>query len=120
MASALAKKHAGDRLEIYSAGTKPGNKLNAQSIEVIAEAGADMSGDHPKEIDPQLLRKVDRVIILGADAQLKMPADAQGTLERWVTDEPSERGIEGLERMRLVRNDIDARVQDLVSELTTG
>lgn len=119
MAAALAKKHAVDRLQIHSAGTQPGSKLNVQSIEVIAEAGADMSGDHPKGIDPQLLREVDRVIILGADAQLEMPADAQGSLDRWVTDEPSEHGIEGLERMRLVRNDIDTRVRSLVAELTT-
>ncbi|EEI17390.1 hypothetical protein HMPREF0298_0808 [Corynebacterium lipophiloflavum DSM 44291] len=42
MAAALANKHAGDQLEIHSAGTKPGTKLNAASIEVIAEAGADM------------------------------------------------------------------------------
>jgi arsenate-mycothiol transferase len=57
--------------------------------------------------------------LLGADDQVEMPADAQGSLERWVTDEPSERGIEGLERMCLVRDDIDSRVQTLVSELTS-
>ena len=118
MAAALAAKHAGDRLEIHSAGTKPGTKLNAQSMEAISEVGADMSGDHPKGIDPQLLREVDRVVILGSDAQLELPDDARGTLERWVTDEPSERGIDGIERMRLVRDDINARVHKLVSELT--
>lgn len=113
MAAALAEKHAGDQLEIHSAGTKPGSKLNAASVEVIAEAGADMSKGSPKGIDPELLKRVDRVIILGADAQLELPADAQGTLDRWITDEPSERGIQGLERMRLVRDDIDARVLGL-------
>lgn len=117
MAAALAKKHAGQSLEIHSAGTKPGTKLNAASIEVIAEAGADMSKGTPKGIDPELLKSVDRVIVLGADAQVELPADAQGSLERWVTDEPSERGIEGLERMRLVRDDIDTRVRGLITEL---
>ena len=117
MAAALAAKHAGDRLEIHSAGTKPGAKLNAQSVEAIAEVGADMSQGTPKGIDPELLRRVDRTVILGADAELELPEDARGTLERWVTDEPSERGIEGVERMRLVRDDIDARVQQLIAEL---
>ena len=120
MAAALAEKHAGDQLEIHSAGTKPGSKLNAASVEVIAEAGADMSKGSPKGIDPELLKRVDRVIILGADAQLELPADAQGTLDRWITDEPSERGIEGLERMRLVRDDIDARVQALIAEVNSN
>ena len=118
MAAALAEKHAGGQLAIHSAGTKPGTKLNAQSVEVIAEVGADMSQGHPKGIDPQLLRGVDRVVILGADAELELPDDARGTLERWVTDEPSERGIEGVERMRLVRDDINSRVQTLVDDLT--
>ena len=46
-----------------------------------------------------------------------MPDGARGTLERWRTDEPSHRGIEGMERMRLVRDDIDARVRSLIDEL---
>ena len=40
--------------------------------------------------------------------------------EDWDTDEPSERGIEGMERMRLVRDDIDRRVQDLLTRLASG
>ena len=117
MAAALADKHAGEAIEIHSAGTKPATKLNTESVEAISEVGADMSGGRPKAVDPQLLREADRVVILGKDAQLELPADAQGTLERWVTDEPSERGIEGMERMRLVRDDIDARVRALITEL---
>ena len=117
MAAALAEKHAGNQLSIHSAGTKPGTKLNQESVEAIAEAGADMSHGTPKPIDPELLRSVDRVVVLGEDAQVEMPDGARGTLERWRTDEPSLRGIEGMERMRLVRDDIDARVRSLIDEL---
>ena len=35
------------------------------------------------------------------------------------TDEPSERGIGGIERMRLVRDDIAARVADLLDRMQT-
>ena len=117
MAAALAEKHAGGRLEVHSAGTKPGTKLNQESVEAIAEAGADMSHGTPKPIDPELLRSVDRVVVLGEDAQVEMPDGARGTLERWLTDEPSLRGIEGMQRMRLVRDDIDTRVRSLIDEL---
>ena len=117
MAAALAEKHAGSRIGIHSAGTKPGMLLNQESVEAIAEAGADMSHGAPKPIDPELLRSVDRVVVLGEDAQVDMPDDARGTLERWRTDEPSHRGIEGMQRMRLVRDDIDARVQALIDEM---
>ena len=114
MAAALAEKHAGDTLDIQSAGTNPGTKLNQESVEAIAEVGADMSGGVPKGVDRQMLL-ADRVVVLGADAQLDMPEGR--TFERWLTDEPSTRGIEGMERMRLVRDDIDARVQALIAEL---
>jgi arsenate-mycothiol transferase len=117
MAAALTVAEVGDRVEIHSAGTKPGTKLNAQSVAAIAEAGADMSAGIPKAVDPQLLHEADRTILLGADAQLELPDDARGTLERWVTDEPSERGIDGMERMRLIRDDIHARVRALLTEL---
>lgn len=117
MAAALAVAEVGDRVEIHSAGTTPGTKLNAESVAAIAEAGADMSGGVPKGVDKQLLRAVDRTVLLGADAQLTLPADARGTCERWLTDEPSERGVDGMERMRLIRDDIHARVRTLLAEL---
>lgn len=117
MAAALAEKYAGSRIGIHSAGTTPGTSLNQESVEAIAEAGVDMSHGTPKPIDPELLRSVDRVVVLGGDAQVEMPDDARGTLERWRTDEPSLRGIEGMQRMRLVRDDIDTRVRSLIDEL---
>ena len=114
MAAALAEKHAGNKLDIQSAGTNPGTKLNQESVQAIAEVGADMSGGVPKGVDRQMLL-ADRVVVLGADAQLDMLEGR--TFERWLTDEPSTRGIEGMERMRLVRDDIDARVQALIAEM---
>ena len=117
MAAALANHHGGARLEIHSAGTQPGTSLNTQSMQALAEIGVDMPQAHPKKIDPLLLGAVDRVIILGTEAHLEMPAHARVTVERWITDEPSARGIEGIERMRLIRDDIDVKVRGLVSEL---
>lgn len=117
MAAALARAEAGDRVEIHSAGTAPGTALNAESVAAIAEVGADMSGGVPKGVDERLLCTADRIVLLGADARLTLPADARGTCERWLTDEPSERGIGGMERMRLIRDDIHARVRALLTEL---
>jgi arsenate-mycothiol transferase len=117
MAAALTRHRAGEAVEVHSAGTHPGDRLNGQSELAVAEVGADMSGDRPKGVDPGLLRRADRVIVVGHQAQLELPADAVGTLERWPTDEPSDRGIDGAERMRLIRDDIAARVTDLLDRL---
>lgn len=117
MAEALARQHALNAIEVHSAGTNPGASLNSESIAALKEVGADMSQATPKAVAPEVLARVDRVIILGREAQLELPADAHGTLERWVTDEPSSRGIEGMERMRLIRDDIENRVKSLLAQL---
>lgn len=124
MAAALMRKRAadtGDTVEAHSAGTRPGSAVNALSAEVVAELGADMSGRVPAGINPDVLRRVDRVVVLGDEAAVEFDDDNNAiatTLETWHTDEPSERGIEGPERMRLVRDDIARRVAALLDELT--
>lgn len=120
MAAALMEHRAAGAVEVHSAGTTPGTKVNALSAEVIAEVGADMSAGTPKPIDPELLRSVDRVVVLGDEATVEPVEGMTGAIETWHTDEPSTRGIEGVERMRLVRDDIDTRVQQLLIELTDG
>lgn len=117
MAAALMEHLAAGSVEVHSAGTRPGSAINALSAEVIAELGADMSGGAPTAIDPALLARVDRVVVLGGEARVEPVPGMRGGIETWETDEPSERGIEGAERMRLVRDDIDARVRALRDEL---
>ncbi|MFL1595421.1 low molecular weight phosphatase family protein [Rhodococcus ruber] len=112
MAAALMRKAAGGRIAVHSAGTAPGAALNALSVQVLEEVGAPVAGEYPKPVDPQLLTEVDLVLTLGRDARV----DA-AHVENWDTDEPSERGIDGIERMRLVRDDIAARVDALAARL---
>ena len=115
MAAGLMRKLAGDQIEVYSAGTAPGSVINTLSAQSLLEVGADITGEHPKPIDPALLREVDLVVTLGREARVDVPAGTR--LQNWDIDEPSERGIEGIERMRLVRDDIATRVQRLAPEL---
>ncbi|MDV8077426.1 low molecular weight phosphatase family protein [Rhodococcus sp. IEGM 1370] len=115
MAAGLMRKAAGDSVEVHSAGTKPGGAVNALSAESLLEVGVDLSGEAPKPIDPDLLARMDYVVTLGGEAHVE-PVDGP-TFENWNTDEPSERGIDGIERMRLVRDDIAARVEELASRM---
>ena len=118
MAAGLMSKIAGDTVQVYSAGTKPGTAVNDLSAQALAEVGVDITGNTPTLIDPQLVRDVDLVVTLGREANVD-PVD--GTrFENWDTVEPSERGIDGIERIRLVRDDIAARVADLLDRMQTG
>jgi arsenate-mycothiol transferase len=115
MAAGLMRKMSGDSVHVYSAGTKPGDGINALSAESLAEVGVDISDETPKSIDAQLIRDVDFVITLGREAHVETVPGP--TFENWETDEPSERGIDGIERMRLVRDDIAKRVADLLTRI---
>ena len=119
MAAALMRQAAGDAVEVHSAGTHPGTTINAESAAAVAEVGADMSSKIPKPIDPALLARVDRVVVLGSEARVDPVPGMIGTIETWETVEPSTDGIGGAERMRLIRDDIAARVTILATELTT-
>lgn len=116
LAAGLMKQLAAGAVTVHSAGTKPGKSLNPESVESLAELGIDITGEHPRPVADEVLDAVDVVVVLGTEAKLE-PRD--GTrFQVWVPDEPSERGIEGMDRMRLVRDDITARVQKLLAELT--
>jgi len=87
------------------------------SAEVLLEVGVDITDQTPKQLSDDLISFVDRVIVLGRDAQVQH-LDVT-PVEIWDTDEPSERGIDGIDRMRLVRDDITHRIRPLANELTT-
>ena len=118
LAAGLMRQLAAGSVDVFSAGTKPGQDLNPLAVESLTELGIDVAGEHPKPITEDVIDAVDVVVVLGTEAKLE-PRD--GTrFELWETDEPSERGIDGMERMRLVRDDIESRVEALVSELRPG
>jgi len=115
LAAGLMRKIAGDTVTVDSAGTKRGSTINGLSAVVLLEVGVDITDRSPKQLTDDLIASVDRVIVLGRDARVE---PAGGTpVEVWDTDEPSERGIDGIDRMRLVRDDITRRVETLAHRL---
>ena len=116
LAAGLMNQLANGTVTVHSAGTKPAESLNPQSVDSLAELGIDISGEYPKPVTEDVLEAADVVIVLGTEAKVE-PREGM-RLEFWDTDEPSERGIGGMERMSLVRDDINARVQKLYAELT--
>lgn len=115
MAAGLMKLEAGTEVTVSSAGTKPGAAINGLSAEVLQDLGIDISGEKPRALTEQDMRAAGLVVVLGTEANV--PAVDGVQVEVWDTDEPSLRGIEGRERMEIVRDDIRARVQDLKRRL---
>ena len=74
MAAGLMSKIAGDTVQVYSAGTKPGTAVNDLSAQALAEVGVDITGNTPTLIDPHLVRDVDLVVTLGREARRRPSA----------------------------------------------
>jgi arsenate-mycothiol transferase len=124
MAAGLMRAAAGGSLEVASAGTRPGDAVNPLSAQSLLEVGVDITGQRPQPVTADFIAAADVVVTLGAEARIDpqlVTAAAElrpaTRFETWVTDEPSDRGIDGIERMRLVRDDIAARVADLRDRL---
>lgn len=111
----LEASGSADRFRVSSAGTHPGTSINTLSAEVLQEVGADISGETPTQLTEDSMRQAGLVVVLGAEAQVQAPEGV--AVERWETNEPSARGIEGRERMEIIRDDIHARVSELKHRL---
>ena len=65
MAAGLLKHLAGNRVKVFSAGSKPVNELNPAAVEAMAEIGIDISQNIPMLFDERLMEEVDIVVTMG-------------------------------------------------------
>ncbi|MEO1063559.1 MAG: low molecular weight phosphatase family protein [Actinomycetota bacterium] len=120
--------HAHDGWVVRTAGTHPAAPdvgPNAESVAALADVGVPMPAQAPRGLDPHELAGADRVVLLGTPSDDQWDALAAAGLDRdavtaWETVEPSLDGIEGTERMAMIRDDITARVARLHAELVIG
>lgn len=113
MAEAFAKRLGQGRLIAESAGTEPGDALNAQAVAVMQEIGYDMSGHHPKMMTLEMVESADRIITMGCGVDAGVCPAAFVPTEDWGLDDPKGQPIE---KVREIRDEIKARVEKLVEE----
>ena len=88
MAEGLLRDMAGDRFEIFSAGSHP-SRLHPASIIVMAELGIDISNHSADSIDEYLDKNIDIVISVCDNARQACPT-FPGNIARihWSIDDP--------------------------------
>jgi len=115
MAAGLVKIRSEGRVHVRSAGSAPGEEINPAVVEAMAEIGVDMSEEFPKPLTDEVVRAADVVITMGCgDA---CPIYPGKKYEDWELDDPDG---EDLATVRRIRDEIDARVQLLIDELTAA
>ena len=103
---------AGDRAVAWSGGREPGDAVNPVAIAAMAEVGIDIAGEFPKPWTDEIVRAADLVISMGCgDACPIFPGKRY---EDWTLDDPAGQDVA---IVRLIRDEIDTRVQALSAEL---
>lgn len=112
MAAGYLQHLAGDRVEVRSAGSAPGNAVNPSAVAAMAEEGIDISAATPKILTDEAVEASDYVITMGCgDACPFFPGK---TYLDWVLDDPAGQGVDAV---RPIRDKIRALVEDLIAEI---
>lgn len=113
MAASLVALRSRGAVSVRSAGSDPAGTVDARVAEVMAEIGVDLEDAFPKPLTDEVVRAADVVITMGCgDA---CPIYPGKRYEDWKVADPAE--AESLDEVRAIRDEIDARVRTLLSEL---
>lgn len=112
MAAGFLRHLSDDRVDVFSGGSDPLIGQNRTVIEAMAEVGIDISAEYPKPWTDEIARSVDVIVTMGCgDACPSFPGTRY---EDWELDDPSGQPIE---QVREIRDEVRARVEDLVTSL---
>jgi arsenate reductase len=112
MSAALFEREAGGRHEADSAGTTPAERVHPEVVEVMGELGIDVSGRVPRRLTDEAARRADVVVTMGCGDEC--PYIPGKRYLDWELEDPKGQPIEAVRR---TRDEIAARVRDLVAEL---
>ncbi len=112
MAAGWLRHLAGDAVEVRSAGSLPGDRVNPSAVAVMAEVGIDISDQQPKVLTTDSVEASDVVITMGCgDACPVFPGTRY--LD-WDLEDPAGKGVESV---RPIRDEIETRVRRLLAEI---
>jgi arsenate reductase len=106
----LCEYYAGDRADVYSAGSEPGDHVHPEVAAVLGSLGLDTAGERPKAFDPD--GTYTAVVTMGCGEACPFYAGAR--YEDWELEDPKGRDDAAVRR---IVADIDSRVRRLLGEL---
>lgn len=112
MSRALFERASAGRHEAESAGTQPAESIHPEVVEAMGELGIDVSEQRPKRLTREMAERADVVVTMGCGDECPyIPG------KRYIDwDLPDPKGLPP-EQVRAIRDDIAARIRDLVHDL---
>jgi len=112
MAAALAEHLSARRVHVRSAGSAPTGEINPQVVEVLKERGIALGTAYPKPLSDSVVQAADVIITMGCGDSC--PYFPGKRYEDWQVDDPAGQSVE---RVREIRDEIQARVTTLLREI---
>ena len=112
MAEAFARIHGGDRVEAFSAGSRPSGKINPKAVAAMAEVGYDLAAHASKGLDEFNGQEFDAAVTMGCGDECPLVL-AKRRVE-WQIPDPKNLPPE---QFNAVRDQIERKVIELLEAL---
>jgi arsenate reductase (thioredoxin) len=111
-ARVLLDHYAQGRVEVLSAGSEPGDRINPAVLEILSERGLNATKEFPKPVTEELARAADVIVTMGCgDA---CPVYPNKRYEEWTLPDPAG---QSLDSVRPIRDEIEKHVRQLLGDL---
>lgn len=115
IAAGILRQLAGESVTVHTAGSQPAGEIRSTVVAVLNEIGVPIGAEYPKPLTDEAVRAADVVVTMGCgDACPIFPG--RRYLD-WEVEDPVGKPIE---RVRAIRDDIEARVRELLDDLSVA
>jgi len=115
IAAAFARSLSNGRVVVHSAGSAPGETLNPAVIMAMREMNIDISDETPKVLTQEMGESADVIVTMGCgDVCPVYPG------KKYVDWELSDPAGKDIDEVRAIRDEIEGRVNDLITELLSS
>jgi protein-tyrosine-phosphatase len=114
MAEAFANLYGKGKIVASSGGVMLADRVNPLVVEVMKEKGIDISMNKPKLLTTAMAEGADKIITMGCSVEKICPAPLLKNVIDWDLEDPKDKPIE---KARQIRDEIEKRVLELISEL---
>lgn len=114
MAEGFFRKYAPAGYSAVSAGSRPVGQVNSVAIEAMKEVGIDIGVQKTKMITEEMVRESVKAVNMGCMDRAECPVLFLNNPVDWGIEDPKGKNIE---RVRIIRDEIERRVIELVKDL---